>query len=337
MPQFEDPKNLTTNTYLTILPDAQQATINFVDTDNNRLLHQVIAWNGKTSSISTYDPQIAINGYLAQGYELVSNDFVKNFKYDNIDDGQGVVSQTFTIALKSSATTESKTITRIINYLDQQTQATVADSINQSVTFTRTSTTNGLTGEKNYTPWTAEGDTFAEVSSPDLTAKGYLAPDQPVVGSLKVTPDVNNIVVNVYYSKTTTTTPGNPGEPTQPATPPTEPRKPTTPTNPVVPETPENPVTPDTPENSQPETPQTENNQTSTSQNGAKVENNIIATAAKNVPVAKSDHNQAMVTTSTVTTLPHTSESSQSKTSLLGLIGLALTGFLGLNLKRRHD
>lgn len=361
MPQFEDPKHPLSNTYLKILPDPQQAVINFVDADDNSLLHQVVAWNGKTSSVSTYDPQIAINGYLAQGFKLVSNDFVKNFKYDNIADGQGVVSQTFIIMLKSSATTETKTITRTINYLDKQTQAMVADPANQSVTFTRISTTNGLTGVKTYTPWTTNEDVFTAVTSPDLTAKGYSVPDKAVVETLTVTPDANNIVVNVYYTKVITTTPGNPGvpnepdqpsqpsQPGQPTTTPTEPETPTTPqtpTNPVVPVTPENPISPDTPTNSRPVTPttpeaptepetsQTENNQTVASQDAT---SGLTVIATHGQPKAQVTQHQATSAISNDTTLPQTAETNHPATSLFGLIGLAFAGLLGFDLKRHRN
>lgn len=195
-------------------------------------------------------------------YDAVTSPAPADYGYDTVDKavvaGSTVTGATENTVINvlydhnsTSTTTESKTVTRTINYLDKDTNAVVAPAVPQTATFTRTVTTDDTTHVATTSDWNLANQSLAEVTSPDLSAAGYQAPDQAIVAALTVTPDSENTVVNVYYQKKTTT-PTGPTEPTGPDTPtqPTGPENPTgpdTPGNPTEPTSPINPTGPDTP------------------------------------------------------------------------------------------
>ncbi|ANK63712.1 hypothetical protein AYR56_12725 (plasmid) [Loigolactobacillus backii] len=141
---------------------------------------------------------------------------------------------------KSSVT---QTVIRTVNYLDKQTGKVVAKQITEQVTYNRTaivdkvtgqiigySTTGGDTvdqtdGDKAWTAVDNKSD-WDSVTSPDLSSKGYLAPDLATVAQQTVTPGDKDVTVNVYYDHDVV---------------------PVNPTNPQTPGTPINPDDPDSP------------------------------------------------------------------------------------------
>ncbi|EPC89073.1 lectin-like domain-containing protein, partial [Lacticaseibacillus paracasei] len=141
---------------------------------------------------------------------------------------------------KSSVT---QTVTRTVNYLDKQTGKAVAKQVTEQVTYNRTaivdkvtgqiigySTTGGDTveqtdGDKAWTAVDNKSD-WDSVTSPDLSSKGYLAPDLATVAQQTVTPGDKDVTVNVYYDHDVV---------------------PVNPTNPQTPGTPINPDDPDSP------------------------------------------------------------------------------------------
>ena len=141
---------------------------------------------------------------------------------------------------KSSVT---QTVIRTVNYLDKQTGKVVAKQVTEQVTYNRTaivdkvtgqiigySTTGGNTvdqtdGNKAWTAVDNKSD-WDSVTSPDLSSKGYLAPDLATVAQQTVTPGDKDVTVNVYYDHDVV---------------------PVNPTNPQTPGTPINPDDPDSP------------------------------------------------------------------------------------------
>ena len=141
---------------------------------------------------------------------------------------------------KSSVT---QTVIRTVNYLDKQTGKVVAKQVTEQVTYNRTaivdkvtgqiigySTTGGDTvdqtdGDKAWTAVDSKSD-WDSVTSPDLSSKGYLAPDLATVAQQTVTPGDKDVTVNVYYDHDVV---------------------PVNPTNPQTPGTPINPDDPDSP------------------------------------------------------------------------------------------
>ncbi|MCD5489270.1 mucin-binding protein, partial [Lactobacillus delbrueckii] len=132
---------------------------------------------------------------------------------------------------KSSLT---QTVIRTVNYLDKQTGKVVAKQITEQVTYNRTaivdkvtgqiigySTTGGDTvdqtdGDKAWTAVDNKSD-WDSVTSPDLSSKGYLAPDLATVAQQTVTPGDKDVTVNVYYDHDVV--PVNPTNPQTPGTP----------------------------------------------------------------------------------------------------------------------
>ena len=135
---------------------------------------------------------------------------------------------------KSSVT---QTVIRTVNYLDKQTGKVVAKQVTEQVTYNRTaivdkvtgqiigySTTGGDTvdqtdGDKAWTAVDNKSD-WDSVTSPDLSSKGYLAPDLAAVAQQTVTPGDKDVTVNVHYDHDVVpvnpTNPQIPGEPINP-------------------------------------------------------------------------------------------------------------------------
>lgn len=103
--------------------------------------------------------------------------------------------------------TETETITRIVNYLDQTTNAVVSPAKVQTVTYTRTATTDAVTGNTTYTDWTSTEPTFAAIESPDLSADGYAVASEPTVAAALTNAESTDIDVNVFYDHAVTVTP----------------------------------------------------------------------------------------------------------------------------------
>lgn len=128
----------------------------------------------------------------------------------------------------------TQTITRTINYYDKQTNAVVATPVVEGVTYNRTAIVDKVTGAiigyattggdqvdqtDGTKAWVAEGNQsqWAAVTSPDLSAQGYTAPDQAGVAEASVAPDSKDAVVNVYYDHVIV--PVNPSQPEVPGEP----------------------------------------------------------------------------------------------------------------------
>ncbi|VSH65546.1 cell wall surface anchor family protein [Streptococcus pneumoniae] len=167
---------------------------------------------------------------------------------------------------KTATSTETKTITRIIHYVDKVTNQNVKEDVVQPVTLSRTKTENKVTGVVTYGEWTTGN--WDEVISGKIDK--YKDPDIPTVESQEVTSDSSDKEITVRYDRLSTPDkptpekpeipspqePGTPGEPTpEKPIPQPNPEHPSVPTpNPELPnqETP----TPDkpTPESGTPKT-----------------------------------------------------------------------------------
>ncbi|CVW30814.1 cell wall surface anchor family protein [Streptococcus pneumoniae] len=120
---------------------------------------------------------------------------------------------------KTATSTETKTITRIIHYVDKVTNQNVKEDVVQPVTLSRTKTENMVTGVVTYGEWTTGN--WDEVVSGKIDK--YKDPDIPTVESQEVTSDSSDKEITVRYDRLST-----PDKPTpDPDTPKTE-----TPVNP---------------------------------------------------------------------------------------------------------
>ncbi|MGV3185331.1 lectin-like domain-containing protein [Weissella paramesenteroides] len=144
-----------------------------------------------------------------------------------------------------TVTTESKVVNETIHYVYDNGSQAADDYVAQPVTFTRTVSTDAVTGEKTYGEWSAD-QSFAAVTSPAI--KGY-TPDQAQIATQTVNSASSDLEFKVIYTKNEI--PVNPSEPDTPV----NPSEPDAPVNPSEPDTPVNSSEPDTPVN--PQLPQT--------------------------------------------------------------------------------
>ena len=101
------------------------------------------------------------------------------------------------VYLKNKVETETKDVTRIINYVDEEGHP-LAKQDKQTVTFTREKTTELATGNVTYSDWESKNDTFTKVISPEI--QGY-STKTPVVDSETVTASDSDKTINVVYLK----------------------------------------------------------------------------------------------------------------------------------------
>ena len=244
-----------TNTVTNVVYTANKetATVTYVDETTGKVL-STTTLTGSYGSTSSYDPQVVIDKYESEGYQLVSNDYPTNGQIFG-DDG---VTQHFTIKFTektSNYTPENnpkkldltKTVTRTINYVDANGKQ-LAPSVTQTITFTRNATVNEVTGQVTYTDWQPSGsDSYNAVESPAV--KGYTSTQKTVEAENNVSVNSTDQVVNVVYTADKPATPEHkPSEPDKkPTTPehkPSEPnKKPAAPEH--KPSEPEKPATPE--------------------------------------------------------------------------------------------
>ncbi|HHQ3699874.1 TPA: mucin-binding protein [Streptococcus pneumoniae] len=101
---------------------------------------------------------------------------------------------------KTATSTETKTITRIIHYVDKVTNQNVKEDVVQPVTLSRTKTENKVTGVVTYGEWTTGN--WDEVISGKIDK--YKDPDIPTVESQEVTSDSSEKEITVRYDRLST-------------------------------------------------------------------------------------------------------------------------------------
>ncbi|MDU0403508.1 hypothetical protein KF7HA_01872 [Lactococcus lactis] len=125
---------------------------------------------GGTGDSSNYTTTDTIKSYTDAGYELVS---------DNYPSGGTVFTDTaqhYVVNLKQKlvVSSEQKQVNETIQYVYEDGSKAADDYNAPPLNFTRSVTTNQVTGEKTYGDWQAQnGDSFGEVVSP--TIKGETA------------------------------------------------------------------------------------------------------------------------------------------------------------------
>ncbi|VIS58477.1 cell wall surface anchor family protein [Streptococcus pneumoniae] len=101
---------------------------------------------------------------------------------------------------KTATSTETKTITRIIHYVDKVTNQNIKEDVVQPVTLSRTKTENKVTGVVTYGEWTTGN--WDEVISGKIDK--YKDPDIPTVESQEVTSDSSDKEITVRYDRLST-------------------------------------------------------------------------------------------------------------------------------------
>ena len=173
----------------------EAATINVKYTDENQ------------NEIATGSVEYPEGAYKSKTYKTEKKD-IPGYVFDYMDprsaEPEGILNDwgsngdvVYVYAPLIDTTTESKEVTETIHYVDKAGNK-LADDHTDKVSFTRTVSKNGATGEIIYGDWVADNsdNQFDLVKSPEV--KGY-KPDKSDVASQVVTPDTKNIEVTVTY------------------------------------------------------------------------------------------------------------------------------------------
>ncbi|MCT1173922.1 LPXTG cell wall anchor domain-containing protein [Lactococcus lactis] len=170
--------------------------------------------SGGTGDPADYATADTIKSYTDKGYELISDDYPKDgTKF--ADDPQHYI-----VRLKHGTVveTENKSVNEVIHYVyDNGDKA--ADNYKATIVFSRTITTDKVTGEKTYSDWTADnGGRFAAVLSPII--KDYIASQLKIDEMTGITVDTADIERIVVYHKVPAgiiVPPVHPDKPSQPS------------------------------------------------------------------------------------------------------------------------
>ncbi|WP_301387958.1 mucin-binding protein [Enterococcus entomosocium] len=140
-------------------------------------------------------------------FDEVKSPEIKNYHADKtiVEEVTGLTEKsenrevTITYSPNMTETTETKEVNQTIHYVYEDGKEAVPDKVD-TVTFTRTVTTNEATGDKTYGEWQAkENDTtFNEVKSPEI--KNYHADKTSIEEVTGLTADTKDREVTVTYS-----------------------------------------------------------------------------------------------------------------------------------------
>ncbi|MBW8037290.1 LPXTG cell wall anchor domain-containing protein [Lactobacillus helveticus] len=177
-------------------PNAEKANVTYIDDKTGKTL-STKDLTGNYGSTDPYRTSETIADYEKQGYQLVSDNYPTNGVVYNQD---GTV-QSFEVHLThgTTQTSENQTVNETIHYVYKNGGKAADDYQATPLNFTRTVTTDKVTGDKSYGDWVAaNGTSFAAVTSPAI--KGY-APDQAEIGSQTVSGDSSDLDFTVVYAK----------------------------------------------------------------------------------------------------------------------------------------
>ncbi|WP_458251672.1 mucin-binding protein [Limosilactobacillus fermentum] len=182
-------------------------TVSYVDQNGNVLTKPHTASVDFTRQVST-DAVTGEKTYGAwsadQSFAAVTSPELKGYTADKAQiDKQTVNGDSkdlaFTVTYTKNAptmTTEKKTVNETVRYVDQNGQV-LTKPHTASVDFTRSVSTDAVTGEKTYGAWSAD-QSFAAVTSPEL--KGYTA-DKAQIDKQTVNGDSKDLAFTVTYTK----------------------------------------------------------------------------------------------------------------------------------------
>ncbi|WP_458032034.1 mucin-binding protein [Limosilactobacillus fermentum] len=179
---------------VTYVANKETAKVTYIDDTTGKTLSSQDL-SGDYGTTDSYRTTNSIKGYESQGYQLVSDNYPTNGVVYNQD---GTV-QSFEVHLThgTTQTSESQTVNETIHYVYKNGDKAADDYQATPLNFTRTVTTDKVTGKKTYGSWSAD-QSFAAVTSPAI--KGY-TPDQAEIGSQTVSGDSSDLDFTVVYAK----------------------------------------------------------------------------------------------------------------------------------------
>ena len=179
---------------VTYVANKETAKVTYIDDTTGKTLSSQDL-SGDYGTTDSYRTANSIKGYESQGYQLVSDNYPTNGVVYNQD---GTV-QSFEVHLThgTTQTSESQTVNETIHYVYKNGDKAADDYQATPLNFTRTVTTDKVTGKKTYGSWSAD-QSFAAVTRPAI--KGY-TPDQAEIGSQTVSGDSSDLDFTVVYAK----------------------------------------------------------------------------------------------------------------------------------------
>ena len=228
---------------VTYTADTQKAHVKYVDDMTGKTLKTDDLTGDSNSTASkdgkTYTTADSINGYIGQGYKLVSDS--TNGSIITFDDKTGV-DQDYEVHLAHDTYTKDvkvegkQTVTYV--YKDKDGKVVKTKTVEQNTTFTGETTKDEVTG-KTTTTWDQKDHKYTAVQTP--VEPGYTASDKSVGGET-VTPADPNRSYKVVYTPNGSIVPvdpnGNPIPGTNPVPYETDPTDPTKVVDGKVPEVP---------------------------------------------------------------------------------------------------
>nr|WP_149039048.1 hypothetical protein [Lactococcus lactis]ARE14709.2 hypothetical protein LLUC08_03790 [Lactococcus lactis subsp. lactis] len=173
----------------------QKAIINYVDDTTGKTIASDSV-TGDSEKPIDYSTASKISNFENQGYKLVKDGFLEGTSYDDDD----TVDQIFEVHLThgTKQASESQTVNETIHYVYKNGDKAADDYQATPLNFTRTVTTDKVTGATSNGDWVAaNGTSFASVTSP--TIKGY-TPDQAQIDTITgITGDSADIEKTVTY------------------------------------------------------------------------------------------------------------------------------------------
>ena len=184
--------NAQTIVYL-YAPDQETLHIDFIDQNGNQIIKEVPVTGGYHTTV-TFNVQDYVDKNLP-GYEIVSNNWPANGVYIE----STYATKPFRVVLKHkmATSTQTKVVTQTINYQYSNGKRAFAPKVTK-ITFTRTVTTDEVTGQQTFGDWTTtDQTTFPAVQSPKLT--GYTASPTSSTAVTGITADSPDNVQTVVY------------------------------------------------------------------------------------------------------------------------------------------
>ena len=174
---------------ITYAPASESQVIRYVDQNGKEISTQIVS--GKYGLDTTFTPKLPNNWQAA------------NTIPTSIKIGENGGLTTIVIEAKTEKVQQSKTVTETIHYHTANGKQIVADK-EMKVNFTRTGVKNLVTGEITWNSWNNAEEIFNEVLSPKVS--GYTASPAKVAAQT-VTPNSEDLVFNVIYTKNSQTYP----------------------------------------------------------------------------------------------------------------------------------
>ena len=174
---------------ITYTPASESQVIRYVDQNDKEISTQIVS--GKYGLDTTFTPKLPNNWQAA------------NTIPTSIKIGENGGLTTIVVEAKTEKVQQAKTVTETIHYHTANDKQLFADK-EMEVNFFRTGVKNLVTGEITWNNWNKDKESFNEVPSPKVS--GYTASPAKVAAQT-VTPNSEDLVFNVIYTKNSQTHP----------------------------------------------------------------------------------------------------------------------------------